>query len=254
MPMPRIRCVLAAALMSFASLGPVSAQDKEFTLQAAPDLIDSGLVKYLVPRFSMKTSVRVTVLPLDEKDPTAAQLTAGPGRLALAREGTDYRLELPEGDPDAARFGDWLLGDVGQRTIASFAPESGAPFDAAANRAPPKKELDMSVDVSKGIELSLVHCGRCHVIGPQNQMNGIGSTPSFGVLRTFADWERRFESFYVLNPHPSFTQVAEVTPAFNPERPPPIIPVEITLEELDEILAFVARMKPADLGAPIRHQ
>ncbi|MDJ0994799.1 MAG: hypothetical protein QNI90_14580 [Dinoroseobacter sp.] len=254
MPTPRILRAFAVTCFSLALSQPVAAQDKEFTLQASPDLIDSGLVKFLVPRFSMKTGVRVTVVPLEAEDPTSAQLAAGGDQLALARDGNDYLLTLPEGDPDAARFGDWLLGEVGQRTIASFTPQSGAAFEAVANRPPPKAELDMSVDVSKGIELSLLHCGRCHVIGPQNRMNDIGSTPSFGVLRNLSDWERRFETFYVLNPHPSFTQIAEVTPAFDPERPSPIVPVELTLEDLEEILAYVARMDPADLGAPIRHQ
>jgi len=254
MPMPRFGWAFALIALCLAATGPVRAQDKEFTLQAAPELIDSGLIKYLVPRFSMKTSVRVVVEPLDAPNAGAAQLSQDGAQLALAREGTDFLLTLPEGDADAMRFRDWLLGEVGQRTVASFAPETGAPFEPAADRPAPKAELDMSVDISKGVELSLLHCGRCHVIGPQNRMNGIGSTPSFSVLRTLSDWERRFETFYVLNPHPSFTQIADVTPAFDPERPPPIVPVEMTLEELEEILAFVARMEPADLGAPIRHQ
>ena len=58
----------------------------------------------------------------------------------------------------------------------------------------------------------------------------------------------------MLNPHPAFTQVADVTPPFHEERPPPIIPVEMTLDDLQAILAYVAALEPADLGAPIRHQ
>lgn len=254
MPMPRFAKTLAVLVSCVLPCAPVLAQDKAFTLQAAPELIDSGLIKYLVPRFSMKTGVKVTVAPLDADTAGAAQLAPGGGRLVLARAGTDYLWNAPEGDEDAARFGEWLLGEVGQRTVAAFVPEAGAPFEPAANRPVPEPELDMSVDVSAGIELSLVHCGRCHVIGPQNRMNGIGSTPSFGVLRNLPDWQRRFETFYVLNPHPSFTQIPDVTAAFDPERPSPIVPVELSLEDLDEILAYVARMTPADLGAPIRHQ
>lgn len=254
MPKPGVSKAFALAILCLLPLGSAVAQDKEFTLQAAPELIDSGLVKFLVPRFSMKTQVRVNVVPLDAPRADAVQLAPGSGTLVLARDGTDYLLTVPEGDADATRFGDWLAGEVGQRTVASFVPETGAPFEPVADRPAPKQTLDMSVDISKGIELSLLHCGRCHVIGPQNKMNGIDSTPSFGVLRNLSDWERRFETFYVLNPHPSFTQIEDVTPAFDPERPPPIVPVEMTLEDLEEILAFVARMDPADLGAPIRHQ
>jgi len=258
MPIARIlrrwRHVLALAAICALTGHSAMAQDKSFTLQAAPELIESGLIKHLVPRFSMKTGIRIAVEPLEAPQPDAARLGPGDGDLALARAGADFALALPEGDPHAARFGDWLLGEVGQRTIASFVPPEGAAFEGAANRPEPEPELDMSVDVTQGIALSLTHCGRCHVIGPQNRKGGNASTPSFGVLRTLPDWLRRFETFYVLNPHPAFTEIADVTPAFDPERPPPIVPVEMSLEDLDEILAYVARMEPADLGAPIRHQ
>jgi hypothetical protein len=32
------------------------------------------------------------------------------------------------------------------------------------------------------------------------------------------------------------------------------VPVEMTLEDLEAILAFVSRIPPADLGAPIQYQ
>lgn len=57
-----------------------------------------------------------------------------------------------------------------------------------------------------------------------------------------------------MNPHPAFTQVAEVTPPFDETRPSPIVPVEITLDELENILAYVAVLSPADLGAPLEHK
>jgi hypothetical protein len=254
MPTHGLRRVFTLFATSFLFVQAAAAQDKAFTLQADAALIESGLVRYLVPRFSMKTGVQVKVTDLDTPSADAAQLAPGAGTLALARSGVDYLISVPEGDAHAARFSDWLLGEIGQRTVAAFVPDVGAPFDAAANRPAPKPKLDMTRDISRGIELSLTHCGRCHVIGPQNRMNGIDSTPSFGVLRSLADWERRFETFYVLNPHPSFTQIPDVTAAFDPARPSPIVPVQLSLDDLDEILAYVARMKPADLGAPIRHQ
>jgi hypothetical protein len=36
--------------------------------------------------------------------------------------------------------------------------------------------------------------------------------------------------------------------------PPPIVPVEITIEDLEAIMAYVSGVAPADLGAPIQHQ
>ncbi|WP_425092993.1 hypothetical protein [Tropicimonas sp. S265A] len=254
MPISRLRKVLATIGLSCVLAQPLAAEDKAFTLQVAPDLMESGLVNYIVPRFSMKTGIRVTVEPLDAAPGSAAQFGPDVGAPVIARAGTDYGIAVPENDAGAVRFEAWLRGEVGQRTMAAFAPETGASFEPVTDRPEPEPDLDMSVDVSRGIELSLAHCGRCHVIGPQNRMNGIDSTPSFGVLRTLSDWQRRFETFYLLNPHPAFTQITEVTEAFPLNRPSPIVPVEITLEDLDEILAFVARMEPAELGAPIRHQ
>ena len=85
-------------------------------------------------------------------------------------------------------------------------------------------------------------------------MNAMGSTPSFAVLRTMPDWAARFQSFYALKPHAAFTQVEDVTAPFPINRPSPIVPVEVTLDEVEAILAYVAEMTPADLGAPIQFQ
>ena len=74
-------------------------------------------------------------------------------------------------------------------------------------------------DALRGEEVSLSHCGRCHVVSDKNRMNSIGSTPSFAVLRTLRDWEDRFQAFYVLNPHPAFTQITDVTKPFDATRP-----------------------------------
>ena len=42
-----------------------------------------------------------------------------------------------------------------------------------------------------------------------------------------------------------------MTEPFHPERPPPIAPVEMTLDEVEALLAFVHTIKPKDLGAPL---
>lgn len=85
-------------------------------------------------------------------------------------------------------------------------------------------------------------------------MSGIGSAPSFAVMRSFADWDSRFSAFFALKPHPAFTQVEGVTDPFPPELPPAIAPIELTLEELEAIVAYVAALPPADLGKPLEHQ
>ena len=45
-----------------------------------------------------------------------------------------------------------------------------------------------------------------------------------------------------------------MTAPFPINRPSPIVPVEVTLDEVEAILAYVAEMAPADLGAPIQFQ
>ena len=85
-------------------------------------------------------------------------------------------------------------------------------------------------------------------------MKAIGSTPSFKLMRSFEDWRRRYEAFYLLNPHPAFTQVFEVTEPFAAHLPSPIVPIEVSLDEIAAIVAYVATLKPADLGSPIQSQ
>jgi mono/diheme cytochrome c family protein len=107
-------------------------------------------------------------------------------------------------------------------------------------------------DYAPGEKLTLFNCGRCHVINDRNKYGGIGSTPSFGALRTLEDWEERFSAFYVLPPHPAFTQIEGVTEPFPINRPSPIHPMELTLQELDAITAYTRTIAPKDLGAAVR--
>ena len=239
-------------LLAVPAGNPALAQEKAFDLTVSEELVDSGLVRHLVPRFSMKTGVQITVTP--EGGDAVLSPDADGGDPALAGEGTTYLIAVAPGQPHADRFRDWLLSDIGQRTIESFKKDGAPSYSGAVGMVKEAAAPSYDGNISKGAELSLLHCGRCHVIGEVNKHNGLGSTPSFGVLRGLPNWNRRFEAFYALNPHPAFTQVANVTPPFDPERPSPIHPLELTLEDLDEILAFVSSIPPADLGAPIQHQ
>ncbi|WP_243721869.1 c-type cytochrome [Meridianimarinicoccus aquatilis] len=229
---------------------PASAQDNTVTLAVPESVANAGLWTYVLPRFTLKTRVRVTLDPsgalaLDEAADGPAALVAGDTVLRLSEPGSEA----------ATRFADWLTSDVGRNTIDSYAEAAGEPAFAAPDAAAiQRKAVAYEGDAVAGEDLSLTHCGRCHVVNDRNRMNGLGSTPSFGMLRSMADWARRFEGFFALNPHGAFTQITDVTAPFPIDRPSPIAPVEITLDELDAILAFVQQMPPADLGAPIRHQ
>ena len=107
-------------------------------------------------------------------------------------------------------------------------------------------------DFAPGEKLTLFHCGRCHVINERNKYGGIGSTPSFGALRTLEDWADRMRAFYALAPHPAFTQVEGITEPFPIDRPSPIHPLEVTEAEIETIVSYTATIPPKDLGAPVR--
>lgn len=225
-----------------------------FRLAAPPGLVESGLLKYVLPRFSLKTGVRIEVVDPGE----TAQIVLAPdaeGPRVFTGPKDTWRIQINDTSHEGAvRFGDWLTGDVGQRTVTSYQVDGVALFSPPAEEAREVVEVSFDGDAVQGQDLSVTHCARCHAVNEATRMNAMASTPSFMVLRAMADWDVRFQTFYVLAPHPAFTQIDEVTPPFPIDRPSPIAPMEITLDELEAILAFVSAMEPADLGAPIQHK
>lgn len=94
-------------------------------------------------------------------------------------------------------------------------------------------------DVDRGREVAAAHCTRCHVVGDINPYGGIESTPSFIGMKYLADWERRFEEFYILPPHPALVRISEVSAERSEERPAFVHEIVLTLDDVDAILAFV---------------
>jgi mono/diheme cytochrome c family protein len=99
--------------------------------------------------------------------------------------------------------------------------------------------LPAGADVEHGREVAATHCTRCHVVGDINPYGGIESTPSFIGMKYLADWERRFEEFYVLPPHPALVRISEVSADRSEERPAFVHEIVLTLEDVDAILDFV---------------
>ena len=232
----------------------VQAEDRLVRLAVPQALIETGFLKHLLPRFSLKTQVRIELVT-----PGAAAEAAFSDRA----EGTPvfqdvaalWHMQVLDGaHPGTARFVDWLGSDVGARTITAYAPDGVQMFTLPQITAEVEEEIVFEGDAMKGQNLSRSKCGRCHAVAEDMRMTDIGSTPSFFVLRALPDWDYRFQAFYALNPHPSFTQVADVTEPFPADRPSPIVPVAMTLDELEAILAYVSSLTPADLGAPLQHQ
>ena len=231
----------------------VQAGEKRFRLAAQSGLSETGFLKYLLPRFSLKTGVRIEIVAsFDDAD--AAFAADGSGAAVFERGGAVWRFEIIGGNAHAARFADWLQSDVGRRTIAGYRVDGVQLFTPPEILAQATDAGPVVGDAELGLQLATQNCARCHVVSEETRMGTIGSTPSFFVLRTFADWEGRFRSFFARKPHPAFTQIEGVTDPFPVDRPSPIYPLQITLDDLDAIVAYVAQVEPADLGAPIQHQ
>ena len=245
-----MRKLILAILLAFGFSQPGVAQDADLKLAVPEALEDSGFMKFLVPRFSLKTSVRITRVP--EGSEAQMQIDES-GTPVFEGLGQSWALSH-DGDARAVRFLDWLTSDIGQRTIESFAAADGTTFSLPTEEEVVETATVFEGDAALGETLSLEKCGRCHVINDTNRMNAIGSTPSFALMRTFEDWETRFATFHFLKPHPSFTQVEGVTEDFDPASPSPIVPVTMTLDDLEAILAYVSGIEPADLGAPLQFQ
>ncbi|MBN9671894.1 hypothetical protein JF539_16205 [Labrenzia aggregata] len=234
--------------------GPGLAETRSFRLSAPDVLVETGFLKHLLPRFSLKHGVRVEIVA--EGAQSDVLLTTEPqGTPVFRREAEIWYLRQagPENE-HVTGFEDWLTDDVGRNTIEAFKPDGRQLFTAALKRADAADAVLLSGNVVEGEELAVLHCGRCHMVNEATRMTNIGSTPSFAVMRAFSDWQIRFEAFFALNPHPSFTVIEGVTEPFDITRPSPMVPVTMSLEDLEAILAFVSRIEPADLGAPIQYQ
>jgi len=234
-----------------------AAQEADLRLAMPQEMLENGFSKHLLPRFGFKTRIKIS--------PTG---DAGDADLAFTYEGEAGAVvfqthagrpvslvalsDAPIALEHIESFKNWLSSAPGQAAIEGF-PAGGPPLYVVGTvevEAP--QEVVIDGDVAKGSKLALLHCGRCHVVDQRNRMGGIGSSPSFSALRGREGWTDLFLAFWAENPHPSFTQVEGVTEPFSQERPPHIAPIEVTLEEIDAITAFVATIEPKNLGAQVK--
>lgn len=233
----------------------VVAEQRRFTLAVPAALVDSGLLRFIVPRFSLKNATRVEIVG-EGADAVARLELGGAGRSVFRGPEGDWTLALSEGGEDgleaARRFETWLTGEIGRNTVAAFEIDGRRPYAPVDPADAGATKIEIRGDSVKGERLAVRHCGRCHAVNAATQLTTIGSTPSFALLRGFEDWMRRFQSFYSLNPHPAFTLVAGVTPPFDITLPPPISPVRVSVDDIQSILAYVVTIEPADLGAPLQ--
>ena len=95
--------------------GPLRADDRLVRLHAPAALVDSGVLEFILPRFSLKTGVKVDVTE-GAADARLERGTGGPPVFAEAG-GRSYALALEGGNEHAAQFRDWLTSEIGQRTV-----------------------------------------------------------------------------------------------------------------------------------------
>jgi hypothetical protein len=248
----RVALPACAAILILLPLAAGAAEGFRLAVPAA--LGDSGLLDYILPRFSLKT--RTSVARVAPGDAAEVTFTAGgPGQPVFTGPDATWHMRVrnPE-HPGAARFAEWLTSEIGQRTVASYEVDGSTPFTPPRADAKAEAAITFEGDARAGRKLSVEHCGRCHVVRQDRRFGDIGSTPSFFVLRSLSNWHERFQTFYARNPHPAFTQIDGVTDPFPVDRPSPIIPVELSIEDMQALLAYVSTLQPADLGAPLQHQ
>ena len=248
------RSIVAVFILSVATAQNALAEGRDLSLYGADPLVESGFIQFLLPRFSLKTGIRIDV----QKDRGGAQVVFASdpaGRPVMEGLGARFSLVLSGGSSprheNAQRFADWIFSDIGQRTIQQFNRDGVQVFTIAAVTKAVEQVAGFDGDAARGARLSLKNCGRCHVVSDQNLMMGIGSTPSFALLRGLEDWRERFETFHLRRPHPAFTQIVDVTEPFDPAHPPPIHPLFLTSEIMEDIYTYVSGIEPADLGADL---
>ncbi|MFW2589416.1 hypothetical protein [Sagittula sp. SSi028] len=229
----------------------VAQQERQVLLYAPPALVETGVMQHILPRFKLKT--QIAVLLVQEAD-TAQAVFHEAGSPLFIGAGGAWGLRLRYQTQWTERFADWLRSEIGLKTVLSFAPDGAPLFAAPVSEIAPEVRPTLTGDAEQGHDIAVQKCGRCHAVDEATRLTGIGSTPSFALLRGFADWEHRFIGFFALNPHPSFTQIEDVTPPFDPLHPSPIVPVEMTLPEVEAVAAYVATLGAADLGAPLQNQ
>ncbi len=237
-----MRTLLVGCFVAVSS--PALAED--VVLNAPEPLVATGVFDYILPRFKLKTQVKVE---LGEGADLALVPTDTGG--VFAWEGQAFALEPASPEGDAGRFAAWLRSEVGLRTVTSYQVDGANPFTPAVAVAAIPVEVEVDGDAAAGERLAHLHCGRCHVISEKNRMGGIGSTPSFGAMKNFVDWQSKFAAFYALNPHPAFTQIEGLTEPFDPAFPPNIAPVEMSFEDYEAILAYVQGLPVKDLGGAV---
>ena len=139
--------IVMACLLTSPALG----QGKSFSLDAPEALVATGFLKHLLPRFSLKTGIRITI----ETAPTDAAF-GDQGTPVFQDDDRIWHFAKTDG-PHTDAFLDWLISDVGKRTIAGFKVDGVALYDPDVRVEVAVVARETDGDAALGEDLSLIH-------------------------------------------------------------------------------------------------
>ena len=249
------RCLIGAFFGFFFIVTASETNDNnQISLEFPEELLMIEFEKYILPRFKFKTQIKLSVSTGNKLYDAKLGILSTGVEVFSDLNGFVYRLETKTTDPEKLskleKFAKWLTSDSGIRTIEDFSIQGVQVFTAVEYSEEQEESEIFDGDIASGLGLSQTHCKRCHVVD-DNAFAGIDSTPSFHAMRSFDNWQERFTAFWTVSPHLNVISISEVYQAGSKTVPITIAPIELSLDEVDDILAYVASIVPKDLGKPI---
>ena len=210
--------------------------------------------KHILPRFKFKTQITINAVSSFENSDASIGVKTNGTSIFSDLNDVIYKIKLSTTDESKLkkiyRFIDWLKSSSGISAIEGFELNGAQIFKSLKLEKKEIQEFVFEGDDDNGLLISKKHCKRCHVVD-DNAFAGIDSSPSFHAMRSFEDWEERFRAFWTVSPHLNVISIKDVYDAGKKFSPVVIAPIELTLDEVDDILSYVSKIKPKDLGKPI---
>ena len=226
-----------------------------FALTLSVDqLIPEALVQYMIPRFALKTRIRFERV----ESGGDLQLSSDPNLMGVPiftlKPNRTVMLVTTRGDQDQKQFEifrDWLQSGPGRSALSDFRQNGlQVAYPVEAPEEAPIKFVIVGNPVL-GEKISKLQCQRCHKVNRANKYSGVGNAPSFHAMRAFDDWYIRFSTFYAANPHKALISVTGS--GIEKDRDMiAIAPIDMEIEDINHIVAFVHSLTPLDLGKPIQ--
>lgn len=240
-------------ISGFVAVFSVSAMAERLTFSVAPE-VPAALIDYVMPRFSLKTRVRFERVDADGIVQFVAGSSAGTPIFELLDGAIPVSLVVDAGYQDTAdveAFRTWLLSEPGRAAIGDFTMDGVAVAAPAAKQQAAAIQIAIVGDVEVGRDLSLSHCTRCHKVDRADKYSGLDNSPSFHAMRSFDDWYVRFSRFYAVSPHKALI-IVEGSGITKDESLISMQPIRLSVNEVNDIVAFVHSLEPLDLGQPIQ--